>query len=68
MQFRKEYYFLSNMCPCELGVAIKGYIYKFTCVEAAFQAFKCPSRATEFENIDGYAAKKLGRRVPLRSD
>ena len=68
MQFRKQYYFLSNMCPCSLGVAINGKIYKFTCVEAAFQAHKCPERADEFENIDSHTAKKLGRRVPLRAD
>lgn len=70
MQFKKEYYFLSNMCPCTNGVSvmIDDKIYKFTCAEAAFQAFKCPQRASEFENIDGYTAKKLGKRVQLRSD
>ena len=68
MQFRGQYYFLSNMYPCSLTVDIENKIYSFTCVEAAFQAHKCPGRAAEFEGIDGYTAKKLGRRVPLRPD
>ena len=68
MQFRGQYYFLSNMYPCSLTVDIESKIYSFTCVEAAFQAHKCPERAVEFEGIDGYTAKKLGRRVPLRPD
>ena len=70
MQFRGNHYFLSNMCPCPngVGVMIDDKIYKFSCVESAFQAHKDPSRADEFEKLDGYAAKKLGRRVTLRSD
>lgn len=70
MKFRGEHYFLSNMCPCDNGVTlmIDEEIYKFTCAEAAFQAHKDPSRAGEFESLDGYTAKKLGRKVRLRSD
>lgn len=64
MQFRGEYYFLSNMYPCTINYG--GHTYK--CAEAAFQAQKCPSRAKEFEKLDGYAAKKLGRRVNLRNN
>lgn len=70
MQFRNEYYFLSNMYDkgCPLIIGIGGMTHTFTCAEAAFQAHKCPERASEFEVISGYEAKKLGRRVPLRKD
>lgn len=70
MQFRNEYYFLSNMYDktTPLTIEIDGIIHTFTCVEAAFQAHKCPERANEFEGISGYEAKKLGRHVPLRKD
>lgn len=68
MIFREEYYYLSNMFPCDVTVDIDGKPYTFTCVEAAFQAHKCPEKASEFTDINGFAAKKKGRRVPLRSD
>lgn len=64
MYFRNEYYFLSNMYPCEIKYGSK----TFTCVESAFQACKCPSRVNEFTNLDGYKAKKLGRIVSLADD
>ena len=64
MQFRNEYYFLSNMFPC----SVRTHSYTFKCVEAAFQACKCPERVAEFVNLDGYQAKRLGRQVPLRPD
>lgn len=62
--FRNDYYFLSNMYPCD--VVYGGVLY--TCAEAAFQAAKCPARAKEFVGLDGKAAKRLGRKVPLRPD
>ncbi len=68
MQFRNEYYFLSNMYPCTIVMDIDGKAYTFKSAEAAFQAHKCPERAKEFENINGYDAKKLGRKVKLRPD
>lgn len=69
MRFRNEYKFLSNMYTGDpIIMTIGRRPYTFTCVEAAFQAHKDPSRADEFENIDGYAAKKLGRQVNLRPD
>ena len=70
MQFRAEYYFLSNMYNkgYPLIIGIDYMTYTFTCVEAAFQAHKCPERADEFEGISGYEAKKLGRQVPLCKD
>lgn len=64
MVFRNEYYFLSNMYPCSITLGK----HTFTCAEAAFQAAKCPARVTEFYNINGFEAKKLGRTVALRSD
>lgn len=68
MIFRGKYYFLSNMYPCSITFSLGGKMYTFTCVEAAFQALKCPSRINEFIGIDGYAAKALGKRVSLRGD
>lgn len=62
MYFRNEYWFLSNMYPC--SIEIDGY--KFMCVESAFQAMKNPMRAKEFEKLNGFEAKKLGRKVNLR--
>lgn len=64
MQFRGKYAFLSNFY--EAPITIEGR--RFRCVEAAFQAAKCPSRAKEFENLNGSEAKRLGRKVALRPD
>jgi hypothetical protein len=64
MKFRNGYWYLSNMS--EAIIEYKGITYK--CLEAAFQAQKCPKRANEFANLDGFKAKKLGRRVQLRND
>ena len=61
MLFRNQYWFLSNMYPCV--IEYKGITY--SCAEAAFQAQKCPERAQEFSGIDGFTAKRLGRRVNL---
>lgn len=64
MQFRGKYAFLSNFY--EVPITVEGR--RFRCVEAAFQAAKCPSRAKEFENLNGSEAKRLGRKVALRPD
>ena len=64
MIMRGEYYFLSNMYPCT--IVYEGHQYKSS--ESAFQAQKDLSRISEFEDLDGYAAKKLGRKVNLRKD
>ena len=70
MFFRDEYYFLSNMYPCKIQITFppSKEIYTFKCVESAFQACKCIERIHEFANLDGYKAKRLGRKVTLRSD
>lgn len=59
--FTGELAFLSNMFPCEL--VLNGR--HFTCAEAAFQGCKDPARIAEFEGIDGYAARRLGKKVRL---
>ena len=66
MKFRDEYWFLSNMYPCRIQSKRTGLV--FTCAEAAYQAMKCPSRASEFQGLNGFDAKKLGREVEVRHD
>jgi len=68
MYFRDDYEFLSNMYPSPIEVTIAGKKQTYSCVEAAFQAAKCAERMDEFVGIDGYQAKRLGRKVPLRPD
>ncbi len=62
--FRGDLYFLSNMYPHP--IEHNGLV--FSCVEAAFQASKCPGRESEFVGIDGFEAKRRGRKVKLRDD
>ena len=66
MQFRGEYWFLSNMYPCTVKVGD----WTFKCAEAAFQAAKCVYKEDiqKLTTTDGFTAKKFGRRVRLRSD
>lgn len=66
MFFRNEYDFLSNFYPCT--VCVNGYEFKNA--EAAFQAMKCTSEKDVllFINLSGADAKKLGRKIQLRSD
>ena len=59
--FHGEYYFLSNFY--EAPVMYRGVLFQNN--EAAFQAAKCFSRASEFQNLPPNAAKHLGRRVQL---
>ena len=64
--FRGEFQFLSNFYPCRIIIEDLA----FNSVEAAFQAAKCQNFGDrrKFEGITGSEAKKLGRRVKLRSD
>ena len=62
--FDGKYRFLSNFSNHQ--VVYSGLVFKNA--EAAFQAQKCPSRTKEFVNLTPSAAKRLGRRVPLRID
>jgi ribA/ribD-fused uncharacterized protein len=59
--FHGEHYFLSNFY--EAPVVYMGLMFKNN--EAAFQAAKCFSRASEFQNLPPNAAKRLGRQVQL---
>ena len=62
--FTGKYYFLSNFYNAD--VWYNGYTFKNN--EAAFQAMKCPERIKEFVNLNPSEAKRLGRRVKLRTD
>ena len=66
MYFRNEYYFLSNMYPC--NIIYKGYTFKSA--ESLYQALKCTklNDFIAFTNLNGYEAKKFGRKIELRSD
>ena len=63
-KFEGQYFFLSNFFECP--VTYKGIT--FTNTEAAFHSQKDINRAKEFAHLDPSSAKKLGRKVTLRSD
>lgn len=65
-EFRGEYYFLSNFF--EAPVTWEGITYRNN--EAAFQSAKLIDRKArqQFSTLDPSSAKRLGRRVLLRSD
>ena len=71
MRFRNEYWFLSNMYPCSIWYegALDGK-YIFRSVETIFQMMKCDddNEKKGFELLNGFEAKKRGRRVKLRDD
>lgn len=58
MIFRGEYWFLSNMYPCDVVMEIGGQPLRFRNAEATFQAGKCPSVSLIFTGLNGFAAKK----------
>ena len=64
--FKDDYEFLSNFYPCKITIAG----YTFPSVENAYQAMKCANLSDygQFVNIVPAEAKKLGRKVQLRSD
>lgn len=62
--FDGKYRFLSNFS--NHPVTFNGLTYKNS--EAAFHAQKDPSRAKEFVDLNPSQAKRLGRKVKLRSD
>lgn len=68
MEFRNEYWFLSNFYPCSITDSRDGLT--FECVESAFQASKCanPEDRKRFVKLTGAQAKKLGRQIKLRDD
>ena len=64
--FRGKYDFLSNFYPC--AIIHDGFEYKS--LEAAFQAAKCDnlSERLKFQCLKPEEAKKLGKKIILRSD
>lgn len=68
MFFRDNYDYLSNMYECPVAVMIDNVVYTFKCSESAYQACKCPERVQEFIDLNGYEAKRLGRKVQIRPD
>lgn len=83
MKFRGKFYFLSNMFPCSVTIDISSITVPeslqdktkispmtFPCAESAFQAAKCicENDRLPFTKMDGFAAKKAGRKVTLRPD
>lgn len=62
--FKGKYFFLSNFYPA----VVEYQDCRFENNEAAFQAAKCPERMPEFCGLTPNAAKRLGRKVALRSD
>ena len=71
MEFRGKYWFLSNSSQYPFDYKIGDKIYRFQCVDAAFEASKCPERAEEFVGLLGKEAKALGKTLKkkeIRSD
>ena len=64
--FRGNYFFLSNMYSAPVTLDIRTY----PCAETAFQAYKTEwsNEKDQFLGLNGYEARKLGRRIPLRKD
>ena len=65
MEFRGDYFFLSNFFPCDVALTINGKSYVFKDVEAAFQAQKNVDLLDRFILISGKEAKQLGRKIPI---
>ena len=65
-KFRNRYYFLSNMYPCK--IEYNGLIFDSS--ESLFQSMKCEDKndVSRFVGIDGYTAKKIGKKVKLIKD
>ena len=67
MEFRNKYWFLSNMYPCKVTIGLETGVFTFDCAESAFQACKNPYEVEQFLGIDGFEAKRRGRKVDLGS-
>ncbi len=65
-KFDGEFAFLSNFYPATINM--DGMLFQSS--EAAYQAQKCANPADKFQfcNLSSRDAKKLGRKVQLRSD
>lgn len=62
MEFRGEYFYLSNAYQYPVELEVGGEMHRFACAEAAFQACRMPSRAKDFENLTSKEAKELGKK------
>lgn len=74
MLFKGEYDFLSNMYPCKIKDELNNGV-TFKCAEAYFQSLKVRDDSPLynelmelFSHMDGYEAKKYGRKVYLREN
>lgn len=58
------------MYPCDVKINVAGNIMLMHSSETVFQALKCknPDDIKLFLNLNGYEAKKLGKKVALHSD
>lgn len=68
MRFRREYEFLSNFYPCRITMMMPdGKEHSFINAEAAFQAHKSSDTdvISQFENIRGVTAKRLGKQIEI---
>lgn len=63
-RFTGDYYFLSNFYNAP--VLYSGLLFQNA--EAAFQSAKCPGRMEEFCHLNPSAAKRIGRKVKLRTE
>lgn len=69
-KFEGEYRFLSNFYSSPIRVSLQDIEFIFPSVENAYQACKCaiPSDVKRFLDTSAGEAKKLGRKVEIRSD
>lgn len=65
MQFRDNYWFLSNFYICNIQLELEGKKCHFTSAEAAFQAQKNLSVCDKFALIKPLEAKKLGAKIKV---
>jgi ribA/ribD-fused uncharacterized protein len=64
--FQGQHRWLSNFWPCRIDYGLM----TFSCVEAAYQAFKCsnPDQMAEFVGLNGAESKQHGKSVNVRED
>lgn len=66
MEFRGQYYFLSNAYQSPMDLEINGQTYHFLCAEAAFQACRAPLLASQLENKTSKEAKDIGKKAKTK--
>jgi len=68
MEFRNKYWFLNNMYPCQVTIAMDDGNYTFECAEAAFHACKNQDEVDQFLGVDGFEARRRGENVMATTD